>query len=138
MKWIEKDLEIRYADTDMMGVIHHSVYPLYAELARLELCVAIGLPYHEMESRGYFLMVGDMNFRFLAPATLGDPIYIKTRLSKLHKRLMIFEYEIRRRDNEQLICTGNTKHIVTRRLDGPGSMPEDMYALFLKGFESAH
>ena len=31
----------RYAETDQMGVIHHSVYAVWYELARTDLCLSL-------------------------------------------------------------------------------------------------
>ena len=41
----------RYQETDQMGIIHHSVYPVWYELGRVEFCNAIGVPFHEIEAR---------------------------------------------------------------------------------------
>ena len=39
----------RYAETDQMGIVHHSVYPIWYEAARSDFCKKAGLPYSKME-----------------------------------------------------------------------------------------
>ncbi|MEG0230260.1 MAG: thioesterase family protein, partial [Oscillospiraceae bacterium] len=42
----------RYAETDQMGVVHHSVYPIWYEVARTEFIKHIGISYSQMEKMG--------------------------------------------------------------------------------------
>lgn len=32
----ESKIEVRYAETDQMGVVHHAVYPVWYEVARTD------------------------------------------------------------------------------------------------------
>lgn len=34
------DVEVRYAETDQMGVVHHANYIVWFELARTNLCLS--------------------------------------------------------------------------------------------------
>ena len=137
MAWFDKDLEIRYADTDAMGVVHHSTYALYCEMGRVHACAALGQPYHELEKEGIYLMVADMYCRYKAPIRFGDEVYVRTTIGRLTRRVFVFEYEIRRKDNNQLLFTGNTKHVVTHRTEGPGSMPAAYLEVFARGLKTA-
>ena len=122
--WFDKDLEIRYSDTDQMGVVHHGVYPLYCELGRTYACAALDAPYHQLEKAGVYLMVAEMNCRYKSPARYGEPIYVRTAIAVLNKRLICFDYEIRDKTNDLLLFTGATKHIVTRQTEGKMSLPD--------------
>ena len=42
-------VEVRYAETDQMGVVHHSVYVIWFEVARTALCRETGHPYVDIE-----------------------------------------------------------------------------------------
>ncbi len=133
MIWYEKDLEIRYADTDKMGVVHHAVYPLYCEIGRTHTCAALGMPYHELENEDIYFMVADMYCRFKEPIRYGDSVYVRTALATLKKRLLAFRYEIRQRSSNTLLFTGTTKHIVSRRTHGAMSLPKEYLEKFSKG-----
>jgi len=135
MIWFDRDVEIRYADTDQMGVVHHAVYPLFCEMGRTHICESLGLPYHELEQAGYLLMVADMYSRFKAPARYGDRIYVRTALSLLRKRMMAFDYEVRKRDGDELLYTGNTRLIVTDRHYAIASLPQRYYDIMAKGYD---
>ncbi|MDJ0836385.1 MAG: thioesterase family protein [Acidobacteriota bacterium] len=128
MRWFEKDLEIRYADTDRMDVVHHAVYPVYCELSRIDLLDQIGLPYTQIEEAGYYLMVSDIQCRFKLPVRFGDRVYIRGRINTLRSRLINFDYEIRGRESDELRFTATSKHLVTARTNGVVSLPREFMA----------
>lgn len=136
MKWYNKNIEIRYADTDQMGVVHHSVHPIYCELSRLHVCKELGLPYPELEEAGYYLMVSEMKFRYHLPIRLSQAIYVRGGLVRLNKRLMEFAYEIRDRDHNRLHCQGTTTHLVTKSTDSVVSLPNPYLDIYRKGLET--
>ena len=133
MQWFEREIEVRYADTDQMGVVHHAVYPLYCEIGRTYVCEALGFPYHQMEARDVFLMVADMYCRYKAPARYGQPLVVRTAIDSLTKRLVSFQYEIREKASQALLFTGNSRHVVTFRTEGPRSLPEDLLEILRRG-----
>lgn len=45
-------LTVRYAETDRMGIAHHSHYPVWFEQARTEFVTRCGLTYSQMEQEG--------------------------------------------------------------------------------------
>ena len=48
-------LTVRYAETDMMGVVHHSRYYPWFEQARTDFIKETGLTYSDMERMGILL-----------------------------------------------------------------------------------
>ena len=48
-------LTVRYAETDMMGVFHHSRYYPWFEQARTDFIKETGLTYSDMERMGILL-----------------------------------------------------------------------------------
>ena len=54
-------IEVRYAETDQMGVVHHSVYPVWFETARTRFSQEMGVPYQEMERMGLMLPVRELS-----------------------------------------------------------------------------
>ena len=48
----ETKIVARYAETDQMGIIHHSVYPIWFEAARTEFIKLSGITYTQLEQQG--------------------------------------------------------------------------------------
>ena len=45
----QSKITVRYAETDQMGIAHHSNYPIWYEVARTDLIKKMGLTYTQME-----------------------------------------------------------------------------------------
>ena len=102
-------VEVRYAETDQMGVVHHSVYLVWFEVARTALCRESGHPYAEIERMGYHLVVSGTEGRYLRPALYGDTVTVDCHLAKMTSRSLRFLYRVLRGD--EVLVTGATEHI---------------------------
>ena len=45
----QSKITVRYAETDKMGIVHHSNYPVWFEIARTDFIKALGVPYSVLE-----------------------------------------------------------------------------------------
>ena len=92
----EYSFRVMYADTDQMGIVHHSNYVKYCEMARWELLRNIGVSYHEIEKAGFLLPVIRMNFQFLKTAHYDELLMVRTTLVNMKGARVWFSYEIGR------------------------------------------
>lgn len=123
------EIEVRYAETDQMGVVHHANYLVWFELARTQLCATTPLPYPEIEKLGYWLMVTGVQLSYRGGARYGDRVQVRCWVDRLASRLMHFGYEVTR-DGERLV-TGRTEHVWVRADSGkPCRMPEEVRPAF--------
>ena len=102
----ETKIRVRYSETDQMGVVYHSNYFPYFEVARAESIRQWGFTYADMEKMGIIMPVVDVHARFLRPALYDDLLTIKTYLRELpvHHKIE-FNHEVFTEKNE-LLCTG--------------------------------
>jgi acyl-CoA thioester hydrolase len=103
------EVEVRYAETDQMGVVHHANYLVWFELARTRLCTLSGFHYHQIEELGYHLMVTACQVEYRRGARYGDILEVDAWLAELATRRLRFAYEVRRQDD--LLATGLTEHV---------------------------
>ena len=117
------EVEVRYAETDQMGVVHHSVYLVWFELARTRHCLETGYHYAEIEQQGYYLVVTGTETRLLRGATYGQTVGVSCWLERLKSRALRFAYEV---DHEgAILARGATEHVwVERRSGKPCRIPE--------------
>ena len=119
-------LRARYAETDQMGVVHHSVYPVWFEVARTALSHAVGIPYSEWESRGILLMVGELNCRYRRPARYDDEITVWVRVGEMATRRVVFEYRVEG-PSGSVLAEGETRHLVVQKASGrPTVIPAEL------------
>ena len=130
-QFTSKPLLVRYGETDQMGVVHHSNYLRYFEVARLEWLSALGVSYASMEKEGLIMPVIDIKATYKTPALFDDSLTIYVFLSELPRVKIIFSYEIKNQKDE-IVCTGETTlaflNAKTRKLV---RCPEEFGALFI-------
>ncbi len=112
----EIEVEVRYAETDRMGVVHHANYLVWFELARTRLCLESGHHYADVEELGFFLMVTRTEARYLRGATYGDTVAVSCWMERLTSRGVRFAYQVRR--GEERLATGATQHVWVERASG--------------------
>jgi acyl-CoA thioester hydrolase len=112
--WHETEVRVRYAETDQMGIAHHSNYLIWFEAGRSDLCRARGFSYKEMEEQaGALMVVAESYVRYKSPAFYEDVLSIRTTVSEVRSRSIRFSYEIHRTSDDTLIAEGETLHLVT-------------------------
>src|SRR5689334_10733736 len=99
----ETQLRVRYAETDQMGVVYHSNYFLYFEVARAESIRELGFTYADMEKIGVIMPVIEVQCRYIRPALYDDLLTVKVILRELpvHHKIE-FHHEVFNEKNEML------------------------------------
>ena len=97
----------RYAETDQMGIIHHSVYAIWYEQARTEFFNEIGFRYDEVEKNGVMTPLIELSCEYKRPAYYNQEVEVRTKIIKLTPVKFILEYDIYNQEN-QLINIGET------------------------------
>lgn len=125
-------LTVRYAETDMMGVVYHGSYIPWLEVGRTQLLKELGLPYRQLEESGFRLPVLEVALKYLRPARYDDVVTIVTRLNERPLLRIRLEYEVRR--GEELLATGYSVHAFIDLQGRPVRPPAAVVALFAAAF----
>ena len=114
----ELNLEVRYYETDQMGIVHHSNYIRYFECGRNAMLKDMGLPMEKVEEAGVMMAVVAVECRYRTPARLGDTLKVVSLIDELPAAKVVIRSEIYNQ-NEALISTGSVTlgfiDAVTRR-----------------------
>lgn len=124
---------VRYAETDMMGIVYHGNYLPWFEVGRTTLLKELGLPYRQLEAEGYRLPVLEVTAKYVRPALYDDTITIVTRMRERPQLRIRLEYEVRRGDD--LLATGTTMHAFVDREGRPVRPPASVVAVFAAAFK---
>ena len=136
-EWTTSTLRVRYAETDQMGVVYYANYLVWFEIGRTDFCLQHGFAYRAMEQEdGLYIMVAEARCRYKAPARYDDEILIRTRVTGMRKRVLIFGYEIYNQHADELIAEGETVHVITDRDGRPRTLPDKYRTLLLGKAES--
>ena len=106
----ETRLTVRYAETDMMGIVHHSRYYPWFEVARTDWVKKTGYTYSEMERLGVLLPLTETQCKYHYGLRYEDEVLVTCRVSKLTVARIEFEYEVFREKDMLKVSEGVTKH----------------------------
>lgn len=115
-------VQVRYAETDMMGIVYHGSYLPWLEIGRTELLKANGIPYRDLEAQGFFLPVLEVSVKYHRSARYDDTVTILTRMAEKPSLRINIAYELRR--GEELIATASTQHVFIDKSGRPVRPPE--------------
>lgn len=110
----KKEIEVRYAETDQMGVVYHANYLVWMELGRTQLIKDLGFSYADMEKDGIISPVIDIQASYKKPLRYGDTATINTWVEEYDGFRSMYRYEIFNGDGE-LALTGSSKHVCVKR-----------------------
>lgn len=124
---------VRFCETDLMGIVHHSNYLQYFEVGRVEWLRARGVAYEKWMAQGVHLPVVDASLRYRLTARFDDRLIVETRVVDLARVSVRFGYRIvRDAPGEELVCEGDTRLACVGADLRPRRFPPDVAAL-LKG-----
>ncbi len=123
--FVDVVVNVRYAETDQMGIVYYANYLVWFEVGRVAWCKARGFHYADMESQDrHYLIVAEASCRYKSSAYFEDEIVVRTALAKATDRVIRYRYEIRRKSDDRLLATGETAHVVTDCNHRPARLPD--------------
>jgi acyl-CoA thioester hydrolase len=130
------DLTVRFAETDLMGVVHHSSYVVWFEAGRVAWMAAAGMPYAEVAGTGHHFAVTAIHVEYRAAARFGDVVRVISRLTRLRSRQVAFAYEIRHAVTNERLASGSSEHICVDLAGRMAKIPEHVIARLIAGAEA--
>lgn len=129
-------ITVRYAETDKMGIAHHSNYPVWYEVGRTDYIKLHGYCYSELEKAGIMLPVVNLNCHFTKPAQYEDKLLVRTWALSLTAAHIGFNYTVSKiydDGSQEEIAYGTTDHgIVDSETFRPCNMRKKMPELYEK------
>lgn len=129
------DLTVRFAETDLMGVVHHSAYVVWFEAGRVAWMTVAGMPYAEVAATGHHFAVTAIHAEYRAAVRFGDVVRVITRLTRLRSRQVAFAYEVRHASRDELLATGSSEHICVDLEGRMARVPEEVLTRLTAGAE---
>ena len=106
MAIFEHFLDVRYYETDQMGIVHHSNYIRYFECGRVAMLKEVGLPMEAIEKSGIMMPVISVECKYKVPARLGDTLKIVTSINEIPRARLVVKSTIYNTTG-QLVCEGS-------------------------------
>lgn len=107
--------KVRFVETDLMGVVHHSNYFRWFEMARVEYLRQIGILLTDMMDEDIVFPITEVECKYRASAKFDDYILIEAVLAEVSKVKMVFTYRVLREHDGLLLATGHTQNAFTNK-----------------------
>ena len=120
----ETKIRVEYHHTDQMGIVHHSNYVKFFEVARTEWLRASGLTYAEMERRGVMMPIVDVAVKYRNPALYDELISVTAYVDEAPMARMTFRYEVRGEDGRDIASGFTTLGFIDKETRRPMRAPQ--------------
>ena len=133
----QTDIAVRYPDCDPMGIVHHAVYPVWYEIARMDYFQKVGFSYSDMHAKGINPPMVDLHVQYRAAVTYPNVVTVRTKATLVQPKKLRLHYETYL--GGVPVNTADTFHIWTgpdmKSLDMEKALPE-VYKKLLAALES--
>jgi len=126
---VETTFYVRFAETDLMGIVHHSQYVVWMEEGRSDFMRRKGFTFDQWERVGIGFAVSELNLRYHASARYGERVTVRTWIESLRSRQIVFGYEIVNADSQQALVTGTVKLLAVDRQNQVRTIPPEVQKL---------
>lgn len=120
-------IRVRFAETDLMGIVHHASYLIYVEEARVEYLLRRGANYADWAARGTHFPVIDARVRYRAAAAFPDRLEVEVWVGEATRVSVRFDYRIWR--DTTLIAEAYTTLACVDDSRAPKRVPPDVLAV---------
>lgn len=104
------EVDVRYAETDQMGVVYHANYLVWCEIGRTKLIEELGFSYADMEKEGALSPVTNVQVNYHFPAKYGESVTIHTWIEGYTGLRITYGYEIINGEGKRCL-TGTSEHV---------------------------
>jgi acyl-CoA thioester hydrolase len=104
-------LRVRFAETDLQGIVFNGNYLTYYDVAWTEYFRAIGFEWKDILATGADTVLARTTLEFKSPAQFDEVLEVYTRVSKIGNTSMTFDFEIYPEGGERLIGTASSLYV---------------------------
>lgn len=102
--------DVKYYETDKMGIVHHSNYVRWFEEARMDFLAKVGYPYDKMEEMGILSPVLAVSSKYKSVIKFGEHVEIETKVVSFNGIKLVLGYEIKRLGTSDITTVGESEH----------------------------
>src|SRR5215470_5897111 len=106
------DIRVRFAETDMQGIVFNGNYLTYYDVAWTEYFREMGYDYKSLvEETGVDTVLAKTALEFKAPSRFDEILVIYVRVSKIGNTSLTFDFEIWVEGEERLVNRASSLYV---------------------------
>lgn len=111
---VHTTIEVRYQETDQMGVVYHGNYLVWFEIGRTKFIEELGFCYADMEKHDVVSPVIDAHVTYKSAIRYGESVVVETWLEKYDGIRSVYGYNVIG-ENGKVAVTGTTTHVIVKK-----------------------
>jgi acyl-CoA thioester hydrolase len=104
---------VRFVETDMMGVVHHSNYLRWFEMARVEYLRRANVLLPELMAAGILFPITEVHCKYIQSARFDEMIRVEVDLADFSRVKLCFRYRVLSDEGDALLAEGSTQNVFT-------------------------
>ena len=128
----KKEIEVRYAETDQMGIVYHANHIRFMERTRTEWLRACGIE-HYWHQKDYNFVVHKIALKYMRPILMDDLITVTATVVSCKSTSFVLQQNIYR--DEIMLASGEVELACIDANMKPRRLPEEMRELIARHLE---
>ena len=104
-------LRVRFAETDLQGIVFNGNYLTYYDVAWTEYFRAVGLEYKDLIEIGADTVLARITMEFKSPARFDEVLEAYARVSAVGNTSLTFDFEIYPEGEDRLIGSASSLYV---------------------------
>lgn len=118
-------LRARFTEADLQGMVHHSEFVKYLEIARIEYWRQLGIGYKEFMDNGLQFVISEVKCSYLKSIYFDELFTIYARVYRITRTSIAFDYLILNYSDEPAVTASTLLVCVRNGKAKPYPMPAD-------------
>ena len=114
----ETRIQVRYAETDQMGIVYHANYLIWFNIALEKMMSNLGFSIQMGEKKGFYFPVVEVNLKYHQPAKYGDELIVKATPEETTVARFTTHFQVIRVKRKKLLAEGSTTCVLTDATHG--------------------
>lgn len=103
-------IKVRFYETDMAGIVHHSNHIRWFEMGRVEYLRQAGVCVNALTKAGIMTPIISVECVYKTAARFDDDLILETKLDKISRVRVSFSFRIIRECDSAIIAEGRTEN----------------------------
>ncbi|HXG92084.1 MAG TPA: thioesterase family protein [Blastocatellia bacterium] len=104
-------LRVRFAETDLQGIVFNANYLTYYDVAWTEYFRAVGFEWKDLVEMDADTVLARITMEFKSPARFDEILEVHTRVSKIGNTSLTFDFEIYPEGEDRLINSATSLYV---------------------------
>jgi len=104
-------LRVRFAETDLQGIVFNGNYMTYYDVAWTEYFRAMGMLWQDLIEMGADTVLARTTIEFKSPARFDEVLEVCARVSKIGNTSLVFDFEIYPEGEQRLIGSASSLYV---------------------------